>query len=198
MGDLKLDVYPLTPDRLADFETVLGPHGAYGGCWCMYWRLKRPEFTAQQGEGNRLAMRSLVDSGSTPGLLGYLDGYPVGWVSVAPRLEFPVLNNSRILKAVDEQPVWSVNCFYVVRRSRRKGVSAALIKAAVNFAADHGAQIVEGYPVDSKKGAYPDAYIYTGAVSAFKQAGFVEVLRRSETRPIMRFYISSNPVQQAK
>jgi GNAT superfamily N-acetyltransferase len=198
MGDLKLDVYPLTPDRLADFETVLGPHGAYGGCWCMYWRLKRSEFTAQQGEGNRLAMRSLVDSGSTPGLLGYLDGHSVGWVSVAPRLEFPVLNNSRILKAVDDQPVWSVNCFYVVRRSRRKGVSAALIKAAVRFAADHGAQVVEGYPVDPKKGAYPDAYIYSGAMSAFKQAGFVEVLRRSETRPIMRFYISNIPVQQAK
>ncbi len=124
MSDLQLDVFPLTPERLADFETALGPHGAYGGCWCMYWRLKRPEFAAQHGEGNRLAMRALVESGSTPGLLGYLDGRPVGWVSVAPRIEFPVLNHSRILKAVDEQPVWSVNCFYVVRHSRRKGVSA--------------------------------------------------------------------------
>jgi hypothetical protein len=46
-----------------------------------------------------------------------------------------------------------------------------------------------------KKGNYPDAYIYTGAVSAFQQAGFVEVLRRSETRPIMRFYIGKNPAQ---
>jgi len=195
MDNLELGVFPLTPERLPDFETVFGPHGAYGGCWCMYWRLKRAEFNAQHGEGNRQAMRALVESGSTPGLLGYLEGRAVGWVSVAPRLEFPVLNNSRILKAVDDQPVWSVNCFYVVRRSRRKGVSAALIKAAVRFAAEHGAQIVEGYPVDSKKGDYPDAYIYTGAMSAFQQAGFVEVLRRSETRPIMRFYISKTPVQ---
>ena len=195
MGDLAMDVFPLTPDRLADFETVLGPHGAYGGCWCMYWRLKRAEFNAQHGEGNRLAMRALVESGSTPGLIGYLEGRPVGWVSVAPRLEFPVLNNSRILKPVDEQQVWSVNCFYVVRRSRRKGVSTALIKAAVRFAAEHGAQIVESYPVDPKKGDYPDAYIYTGAMSAFEQAGFVEVLHRSETRPIMRITIGKIPVQ---
>ncbi len=193
MGDLQLDVLPLTPERLADFETALGPHGAYGGCWCMYWRLKRPEFAAQHGEGNRLAMRALVENGSTPGLLGYLDGRPVGWVSVAPRIEFPVLNHSRNLKAVDQQPVWSVNCFYVVRHSRRKGVSLSLIKAAVRFAAEHGAQIVEGYPVDPKKGDYPDAYIYTGAMSAFQQAGFVEVLRRSATRPIMRFYIRTTP-----
>ena len=198
MSDLQLDVFPLTPERIADFETTLGPHGAYGGCWCMYWRLKRAEFEAHKGEGNRLAMRALVEAGSTPGLLGYLDGRPVGWVSVAPRVEFPVLNNSRILKAVDDQPVWSVNCFYVVRSSRRKGVSVSLIKAAVRFAAEHGAQIVEGYPVDSRKGDYPDAYIYTGAMPAFQQAGFVEVLRRSETRPIMRFYISNNPVQQDK
>ena len=198
MVDLELDVYPLTRERFGDFETVLGPHGAYGGCWCMYWRLKRSEFNAQQGDGNRQAMKSLVESGSTPGLLGYLDGRPLGWVSVAPRLEFPVLNKSRILKAVDDQPVWSVNCFYVVRRSRRKGVSVALIKAAVHFATEHGAQIIEGYPVDPRKGDYPDAYIYTGAMSAFKQAGFVEVLRRSDTRPIMRFYISKTPVQQDK
>ena len=195
MSDLQLDVFPLTPQRMADFETALGPHGAYGGCWCMYWRLKRAEFEAQKGEGNRLAMRSLVESGSAPGLLGYLDGRPVGWVSVAPRLEFPVLNNSRTLKAVDDQPVWSINCFYVVRPSRRKGVSVSLIKAAVRFSAEHGAQIVEGYPVDSKKGVYPDAYIYSGAMSAFQQVGFVEVLRRSETRPIMRFYIINNPVE---
>jgi len=198
VGDLELDVYPLTPERFVDFETVLGPHGAYGGCWCMYWRLKRPEFNAQQGDGNRQAMRTLVESGCTPGLLGYLNGRAIGWVSVAPRLEFPVLNNSRILKAVDDQPVWSVNCFYVVRRSRRKGVSAALIKAAVRFATEHGAQIVEGYPVDPRIGDYPDAFIYTGAMSAFKQAGFVEVLRRSETRPIMRFYINKASVQQDK
>ena len=164
----------------------------------MYWRLKRPEFNAQHGDGNRQAMKSLVESGCTPGLLGYLDGRPVGWVSVAPRVEFPVLNNSRILKAVDDQPVWSVNCFYVVRRSRRKGVSVALIKAVVRFAAEHGAQIVEGYPVDPRKGDYPDAYIYTGAMSAFLQAGFVEVSRRSETRPIMRFYLSNTPVRQDK
>ncbi|MGD0005817.1 MAG: GNAT family N-acetyltransferase [Anaerolineaceae bacterium] len=194
MGDLELDVHPLTSANFADFEAVLGPHGAYGGCWCMYWRLKRPEFNTQLGDGNRQAMKALVESGSTPGLLGCLDGRPVGWVSVAPRVEFPVLNNSRILKAVDDQPVWSVNCFYVVRRSRRMGVSAALIKAAVRFATEHGAQIVEGYPVDPRKGDYPDAYIYTGAMSAFKQAGFVEVLRRSETRPIMRFYISKASV----
>ncbi len=70
-----------------------------------------------------------------------------------------------------------------------------MIKAAVRFAAEHGAQIVEGYPVDPSKGDYPDAYIYTGAMSAFQQAGFVEVLRRSETRPIMRFYISKTPFQ---
>jgi GNAT superfamily N-acetyltransferase len=195
MSEISLEVHPLTSGRFSDFERVLGPHGAYGGCWCMYWRLKRPEFNARHGEGNRQAMHDLVEGGDVPGILGYLDGRPVGWVSVAPRAVFPTLNNSRILKAVDEQPVWSINCFYVTSRNRRKGVSAELIKAAVRFAVEHGAQIVEGYPVDPQNKEYPDPYIYTGALSAFQQAGFVEVLRRSATRPIMRYFVDTVSVQ---
>ena len=36
-----------------------------------------------------------------------------------------------------------------------------------------------------------DPSIYTGTVSAFKQAGFKEVARYSPTRPIFRFVITS-------
>lgn len=34
----------------------------------------------------------------------------------------------------------------------------------------------------------PDVFVWTGLASVFKKAGFNEVLRRSEGRPIMRFY----------
>ncbi len=50
-------------------------------------------------------------------------------------------------------------------------------------------KIVEGYPIAPKKDKVPDVFAYTGFLSAFQSAGFVEVARRSETRPIMRFYI---------
>ena len=39
------------------------------------------------------------------------------------------------------------------------------------------------------KDKMPDAFAWTGLASAFIKAGFKECARRSETRPIMRFYI---------
>lgn len=190
-AEISLDVRPLTPDRWPDLEALFGPRGAYGGCWCMWFRLTRREFQERQGEGNREALRSIVGSGEVPGLLAYADGRPVGWCSVEPREAFPSLDRSRILKRVDGRPVWSIVCFYVARGYRRRGVMAALIRAAVRHAADRGAEIVEGYPVEPRKDRMPDSYAYTGLAEAFRRAGFTEVVRRSETRPIMRYVVRS-------
>jgi GNAT superfamily N-acetyltransferase len=93
------------------------------------------------------------------------------------------------LKPVDEEPVWSVVCFFVARSHRRKGLTVALLKAAVAYAREQGARIVEGYPVEPKQGSMPDVFAYTGLVGAFEKAGFVEVARRSKSRPIMRCVI---------
>jgi len=189
----EISFHPLTADRWQDLETLFGPRGATGGCWCMWWRLKRSEFELQKGEGNRQAFKGLVDRGQTAGILAYLktsdDKIPVGWCSVAPRQDFSALERSRILKRVDDQPVWSVVCFFVARKHRRQGLTVSLLRAAVDYAAQHGAKIVEGYPVEPKKDKVADAFVYTGLASAFLEAGFVEVARRSETRPVMRFII---------
>jgi GNAT superfamily N-acetyltransferase len=184
-----LTFHPVTPNRWADFERLFGPRGACGGCWCMWFRLKRSEFDAQKGEGNRQAMKAIVESGEVPGILAYAGDEPVGWCSVGPREAFPVLERSRILKPVDEQPVWSVVCFFVAKTHRRQGLTERLLRAAIAYAGEHGARIVEGYPVDPVKPSVPDPFAYTGFISAFRKAGFVEVARRSETRPIMRYYI---------
>ena len=142
-----------------------------------------------QGEANRLAMKSIVDSGTVPGILAYAGDQAVGWCSIAPRSHFPVLERSRTLKAVDEQEVWSVVCFFVGKRFRRQGVTVSLLQAAIDYAREHGAKIIEGYPVETGEGGSPDPFVYTGLVSAFSQVGFVEVIRRSPKRPIMRYTI---------
>jgi len=184
---LDLTFHPLTPERWDDLEELFGERGACGGCWCMWWRLKRSEFNLQKGEGNRKALMALVDSGEVPGLLGYIDGQPVAWCSVAPREAYPVLGRSRVLKPVDDKPVWSLVCFFIARPFRGKGVSVRLIEAALDHVRRLGGQVVEGYPVEPRKDRMPDAFAWTGFASAFRKAGFVEVLRRSETRPIMRY-----------
>lgn len=183
-----LAFHPVTPNRWGDLEKLFGERGAYGGCWCMWWRLTRAQFAQQVGQKNKAALKAIVDSGEIPGLLAYADGEPIAWCSVAPREAYPALERSRTLKRVDDKPVWSVVCFFVAKPFRRKGIMVPLLTGAVEYARAHGARIVEGYPVEPKGTRLSGSDGYTGVVSAFRQAGFVEVLRRSETRAIMRHF----------
>lgn len=162
----------------------------------MWWRLKRSEFENKKGKGNKRAMKAIVASGEVPGILAYERGVPVGWCSVAPRDNFPVLDRSRVLKRVDETPVWSVVCFFISKTHRDAGLSVRLLKAAIRYVRQEGGKVLEGYPVEPKKDKMAAVFVWTGLASAFKKAGFVEVARRSETRPIMRFYVSGKRGQK--
>jgi GNAT superfamily N-acetyltransferase len=181
-----IEFQPLTPERWADFEVLFGPRGACAGCWCMWWRHSRKEYRAGQGEGNKRAMKALVDSGEVPGIVACAGGKPVGWCAIAPRETYAALARSRVLKPVDDKPVWSVTCFFIAKGYRKKGLSSKLLEAAAKFAASRGARIVEGYPREPRKDNEPEPFLYTGLASAFRKAGFKEVARRSDTRPIMR------------
>ena len=186
---IELEIQPVTTESWEDLEQLFGPRGAIGGCWCMWWRIKRKDFEQQQGQRNRDAMCSIVESGKVPGIIAYSNDEPVAWCSVAPREVFPVLDRSHVLKRVDDQPVWSVVCFFMAKGYRHKGLSARMLKAAVEYATENGVRIVEGYPITPKKDQAPDIYIFTGLESTFLKAGFVEVAQRSESRPIMRYFI---------
>lgn len=177
---------PAAAERWKDVERLFGQRGACGGCWCQAWRVSRARFKEQKGEGNRAALRRLVTSGTEPGLLAYCGDEPIAWCAIAPRQEYIALERSRILAPVDEQPVWSVSCLFVAKPYRNRGVSVALLKAAVEFAKARGARIVEGYPQELGSGRLPDAFVWTGLAPAFLKAGFQEAARRSPKRPIVR------------
>jgi GNAT superfamily N-acetyltransferase len=182
-----LEFHPVTPERWDDLEKLFGPHGASSGCWCMWWRLPRAQYRVQYprgGQKNKEGLKAIVDSGPPPGLLAYVGGEAVAWCSVAPREQFGALERSRKLKRVDDAPVWSVVCFYVASPYRDRGLMVPLLTAAVEYARARGAKIVEGYPVDPTERLTGDRG-YTGVLSAFRKAGFVEVARRG-ARPIMR------------
>jgi len=178
---------PITPDRWDDLEKLFGLHGAYAGCWCMWWRLSRSEFGRQSGEQRKAGLKGLVDSGQVPGILAYLDDEPAAWVSVAPRETYPSLERSRTLKRVDDQPVWSIVCFFLARPYRGRGLMVELLQGAVTYAARQGARIVEAYPVDpGDRTVHGNTEGYMGLISAFQRAGFVEVARRSPRQAVMR------------
>lgn len=164
----------------------MGPNGGSGGCWCMLWRMSAKAHKAATGEGTRQAIRARVEAGPPPGLVAFRAGVPAGWISVAPRAEFPRLGGSRVLAPVDGQPVWSVSCFLVTRPQRGQGVAGALLAAACDFAAAQGAEILEGYPIDPGETRYAPSFAWTGLATLFAGAGFAEVARRSPRRPIYR------------
>lgn len=186
--NLKLKIFPLTYDRWKDFEALFGTNGACGGCWCMFWMMKRKEYDEKRKTGKtKTAMKNLIKKGLIPGLIAYSENKPVGWIAIQPRENYPVLANSRVLKPVDEKPVWSVTCFFIHKKFRRQGITIELLNAAKKFVKQNGGKIIEGYPIKTDKDQ-PDPFVYTGLYPAFVKAKFKEAARRSERRPVMRYY----------
>jgi GNAT superfamily N-acetyltransferase len=185
-----LTILPVTIAEWPDMQRLFSEPGDQNGCWCMYWRIKHADFHSRYGDPLRRAMERIIQDGHVPGLLAYMDDQPIGWVSVAPREDFPVLNRSRTLKPIDNQPVWSITCFFVAAGHRRQGVSSALIEAAVSYARKQGARIVEAYPTVPESTLEPHHQSYMGQLSTFEKAGFREVARRSSRRAIVRIALA--------
>ena len=179
-------VEPVGPDRWEDLERLLDRPGPHRGCWCLWWRLLHKDFGAMSGEEHRRRMRRIVRAGAVPGLLGYADGEPVAWVSLGPRADFAALEASRLFRRVDDRPVWSVVCFVVRRDHRRQGWMRRLLRAAQTYAAQHGATLLEGYPVECEGRRLTGDSGYTGIASTFRAEGFREVARPRDDRPVMR------------
>ena len=183
--------HPATPERWSDLESLFGTNGANAGCWCMFWRLERAMFKKTKGEGNRQILKQVVEADEQPGILAYDESQAVGWCGIAPREKLAALENSRILKRVDDQPVWSITCFFMKKEARRRGMMEGLIKAAVKYARTNGAQIVEAYPIDMQSpklaGQTFNSYSgYMGVASVFRALGFEQVGQASETQLILR------------
>ncbi len=186
METKRLHFYAATAERWDDLERLFGERGACGGCWCMTWRQSAGEFAANKGEKNRKMFRTIVKKGREPGVLAYDGDEAVGWCAVAPREEFPRLENSKVWARVDDAAVWSVTCLFVKKGYRNKGLSSKLIEAATKLAKKHGAKIVEGYPQELPGKRLPDSFVWTGLLGAFSKAGFDVAVRRSEKKPVVR------------
>lgn len=158
------------------------------GCWCMFYREAGAFIVPgmkKAAEARKGRLRELAMKGPPPGLIAYLGGKPVGWVTLGPREDFKRLVKSRAMKAVDWKPVWSIICFVVPSEYRGQGVATALLEGAVAFARKQGATIVEAYPKEPG-GKVADDSLWFGKKSMYDKAGFVEVARHTPGRPVVR------------
>jgi GNAT superfamily N-acetyltransferase len=185
---VNFETQPLTPQTWSDLEELFDlPGGSIvRGCWCMYYRRTgKVAVNATAGVDNKARLCELVESGVEPGLVGYLDGRPAGWISLGPREDYLKLRRSPVMKPVDDADVWSIVCTYVAKEFRGRGLQHRLLAAGLDFARSHGVRLVEAYPVDKAERSHDD-FMFFGSRSLYERAGFREVVRRSPTRVVMR------------
>src|SRR5438128_3926295 len=182
MARMAFEAHPVTKERWADLVELFD-RPIVRTCFCMFYR--KTGTGTGVGLENRQAMKALVDRGTVPGLIGYENGVPVAWVSLGPREDYAKLRRSPVMKPVDDKPVWSIVCFFVDAKARGKGVSEALLRGAIDYARSQGATLLEAYPVDKDTRSNPE-FMWFGAKPMYDRAGFKEVARRKETRPVVR------------
>ncbi len=165
------ETHSVTPDRFEDFTDVVNRSRRVNHCWCLSHRLQAAEIERLGGGSREQAMRHLCERDHPPGVVTYLNGEPVGWCNIGPRAEITRLARSRLIRPVDDLPVWSIVCIVVRPGHRRQGVTAPLLEGAVAYAASHGAPAVEAYPVDPPE-RMDLTMAFVGTKSMFERAGF--------------------------
>ena len=183
-------VEPATPDRWPDVVALFGTKGDASRCWCR-WFIDAANCSADSSDANRQAFREEFDRPTPPGVLAYADDQtPVGWLRVGPLASMPRVTASRTFASASVAPesadcAWHLPCFVVKVSHRRKGVSAALVRGAVELARTHGATVLLARPFDLASVGRPmsGADLYPGALSTFKAAGFTEYARSTTNRP---------------
>ena len=117
----------------------------------MWWRLTHSEFSKQKGEKNKKALKNIVDSGQIPGIIAYAEGNPIGWCSISPREAYPRLERFRILKSIDDKPVWSIVCFFVKKEFRRKEISFKILRAPIDYVKHWAVKLLKDTQLNQRK-----------------------------------------------
>jgi GNAT superfamily N-acetyltransferase len=194
--NIAISIVPANEASWDDLQTVFGTRGMAVRCQCQRYKLRpRESFTSFPAEERAHRLLQQTDSGhpesgGTSGLVAYLDSGPVGWCAVEPRTAYTsLLRTNRIPwegRSEDkyDDSVWAVTCFFTRAGFRKRGVSRALARAAVDFARERGARAIEGYPISTKNVILEELHV--GTVGVFADAGFTEVSRPTLRRVVMR------------
>jgi len=196
---VEMTIEPADAARFADVQAALTGGGDGASCQCQWWTLTNTDFRGTTREERTGLFRAEFDAATPPGLVAYVDGAPAGWVRVGPRLAQARIGRSRGIRGATRHPldaadVWAVTCFSVRREHRGAGLVRALLAAAVDFAREHGARVVEGYAIDTAGSQVNANDLYHGAVSTFEAAGFARVAPTGAHTVLMELPSGADPV----
>jgi GNAT superfamily N-acetyltransferase len=199
---------PIPPERLTiipaneaswdDIAAIFGTTDYPGRCQCQRFKVRGwiwGSSTTVEQRTEMLREQTRCDdpgTGTTSGLVAYLDGEPVGWVAVEPRTEYPKLRTTRIPwtgrdEDKDDDQIWAVTCFAVRKGFRGRGITYALAQATVGYARERGARALEAYSMITQPGKEITwGELHVGARQVFEEAGFKEVTHPTVRRVVMR------------
>lgn len=179
---------PLTKNNWNHFVQLFGEKGAADNCWCMFYRLSKTDYNQGKAGGNKEAMHQLVMQDKFVGILAFYEGHAIAWCAFAPRKDYLKLEHSKNPISVDDQPVWSIPCFYIDKSYRRLGITSELLKASIQYAKENNIKIIEAYPAIPSKEKVPDSSAWIGFYKTFEEAGFEIVDQTKPNRPVVRYY----------
>jgi GNAT superfamily N-acetyltransferase len=193
---LEIETRPVDADDLTDLAFLFAGDRNTRHCWCTAFCTTSGQFAAGWfGGGNRRRFSKLAAAGAHPmGVLALAGNAPVGWCACGPRSRFTaaIKGRSQLLQwrqREEDDQVWLIACLYVDAQHRGRGVSHALITAAIALASRQGALAIEGWPaVPSASGV---TELFVGREDLFREQGFTCVDRPSSQRSIMRLELSS-------
>ncbi len=190
---------PANQARWEDLQSVFGTRGDAAFCQCQRYKLERGEaFRSFPAEERAERLRQQTNCGQpaaqrTSGLVAYLDDEPVGWCAVEPRPAYTgLLRVYRVpwegrSEDKSDPSIWAVTCVFTRAGYRRRGISYALVRGAVDFAQERGASALEGYPMVTEPGKTVIwNEMHVGSRSIFAEAGFREIGRPTLRRAVMR------------
>jgi GNAT superfamily N-acetyltransferase len=167
-----MEIRPLDGETWPALAELFAAGGDPKWCWCQWWRKRNANWTNTTAADNRADLERLAAADPAPGLVALRDGRAIGWVGLGPREDFDRLAHARTIPQLPGEAVWTVNCFVVARDARRSGVARALLRAAVSYVREHGAGLVEGYPVRTGGDKMTSAGLHTGTERMFEGEGF--------------------------
>ncbi|WP_274629239.1 GNAT family N-acetyltransferase [Arvimicrobium flavum] len=184
-------IVPLTPDLWPDFEDLFGKQGACYGCWCTYFRMSPKARRDNNSQEKKAFIRRRIEAGPPPGLLALDGSRAVGWMQIGPRADVPEWNNHQRSSApldraeIADDGVWAISCFFLRSTARGAGLTHRLVAAGIDLARENGARLLDACPMELSRDA-SSVGLFVGSKRVFDRAGFVEVNRKTNNRPLMR------------
>jgi GNAT superfamily N-acetyltransferase len=174
----------------AAFARLMERHnGVFGGCWCTWFHTLHAD-KAYGADDNRALKQRLVDDGLAHAALVFDGDEAVAWCQYGTPAELPNIYHRKEYDAqLDRLPDYRITCVFVDKRYRRKGLTAVVLRGALDLIAQAGGGVVEGYPHDNE--GKKVSVLYTGTRKVFEEAGFSYVRPKGTRNCLMRTDVGS-------